>query len=62
MNNFGPRPVSWREQNFRSEMEGLGYSPTQIDQWIDQRRGAQEPLPIDGAPAGTVAPGSVPPI
>ena len=57
MKNFGPRPVSWREQNFRSEMEGLGYSPTQIDQWIDQRRGAQEPLPMEGAPPGGYAEG-----
>lgn len=38
MNNFGPRPVSWREQNFRSEMEGLGYKPAEIDSWIDARR------------------------
>ena len=65
MNNFGPRPESWREQNFRSEMEGLGYSPTQIDQWIDQRRGAggeADPgLGTSTGPGGLPAPpGSTP--
>jgi hypothetical protein len=58
MNNFGLRPESWREQNFRSEMEGLGYSPAQIDQWIDQRRGA-----VGGADPGlgtSTGPGGLP--
>lgn len=50
MNNFGPRPVAWREENFRAEMEGLGYKPAQIDAWIDARRGR------DAAAEDTAAP------
>ena len=52
-----PRDQGAREQKFRVEMEALGYSPATIDAWIDQRRGAQEPLPMDGAPPGGYAEG-----
>lgn len=65
MNNFGPRPVAWREDNFRQEMEGLGYKPAQIDAWIDARRAraaaadapgpASPPVPPFGAMPGDAA-------
>lgn len=43
MNNVGPRPESYREQNFRAEMEGIGYQPGEIDRWIDARRNGSSP-------------------
>jgi hypothetical protein len=48
-NNMGPRPASWRDQNFRMEMEGLGYAPGEIDTWIASRREA-DPAPPPRAP------------
>lgn len=64
MNNFGARPPLWREQNFRMEMEGLGYQPAQIDAWIDRRRdfeGVAPPAAPGAANPGGLPPGMVPP-
>jgi len=56
MNNFGPRPVQWREDNFRQEMEGLGYKPAQIDAWIDARRARAAAADAPGPAAPPVPP------
>lgn len=58
MNNFGARPEAWREQNFRMEMEGAGYTPAQIDQWIDQRRDFEGAAPPPPAATGGMRPTS----
>jgi hypothetical protein len=49
-NNLGPRPASWRDQNFRMEMEGLGYTPEEIDAWVDRRKAAEPPAPAAPRP------------
>lgn len=45
INAPGGSSAEQRERGFRMEMEGLGYSPAQIDAWIDQRRAGEPPPP-----------------
>lgn len=57
----GPVNTAWNnsysERGFREKMENWGYSPAEIDAWVDARRNGDEPRPRGGPPA----PGSQPP-
>lgn len=59
INHSGWRPGNFREQNFRMEMEGLGYTPEQIDAFMDARladRDEPPAAPPPAAPTGVAPP------
>jgi DNA-binding transcriptional MerR regulator len=61
MKQPGVRGAGSREQNFRMEMEGLGYLPAEIDAWIDSRIDAEPPAGPAPEGGGGAIPSPPPP-